>query len=266
MRIDTYEGSRIYDARWAVDGFDGDGFQSHFDNALNGGFKAFSTLQRLGVHAPDALVEASSYALLGGKHADRMVLTVQAAADPQAGARDKVTSAFPWVETGTEVSAVLTRVQEWPSGPSAIVTAEIGEGSVLRFFDAMYARDRGFYHAAPDRWPMRFCIAGLAYAAAAAQEPRLSKGALPSLSALMATHDDECAEYHFGGPIQTIQPRLFFGAPAWLVTVKLHDIGHSPLDLPILIPVHAMQSQMPAVGEGIEGVLCLQGWLRGPDR
>lgn len=197
-------------------------------------------------------------------------------------------SIFPFFNQGSQHTVVLREVNVWESGVEAQVTVSLGEGEVT-FFDTRYPMNRDWYETGK---ACDFILAGIAYEAAPAERSefqvnrhpdevawtnqRLQDGEQPlaatctvsleGAAILMPVSEWDVDDYNFRAPVKSVTAFTdWLGQDGWRVRATVMRIGDEDVDLDILVTRRAWEGEAPPqVGQDIEGLLWLQGYLWSP--
>lgn len=203
----------------------------------------------------------------------------------------ELVSLFPHCRSGVEHTLNLECVTVWKGGCEAQIEGTLGDACIT-FFDTLYGVNRGWYEAGKE---YQFILTGLAFEARAArdvefdmpgpdlseilwgmlQESDMTRGNGPMkvstryMTALIPIQNGDADDYQFHGPVKSVKQFEMLDQPAWLVRATLMRgiQDEREYDFDVVITHKAWEGEEPPkVGEDIEGVLWLQGYLWLPQR
>lgn len=194
-------------------------------------------------------------------------------------------SMFPFFATGSQHTLTLNEVTVWEGGLEAQITAAWGEAEVT-FFDSQYPINRLWYEAGK---AYDFILSGVAYSVGPAETRELKVNQSPEVVAWMnqrlqegeAEHEAACTvrldgtaiflplsggdvdDFSFHAPVKSVSEfKDWLGQDGWRVRATVMRFGDEDADLDILVTRRAWTGAAPPhVGQDIEGLLWLQGYL-----
>jgi hypothetical protein len=206
---------------------------------------------------------------------------------PQGRPQFYLHSAFPWIASGAPAVLTLFGVDTNHFGLEGFVDAAMGKGPKVKFFDPLFAINKGKYRPGAE---YNFTLGGVTLDLALAtrkpvritnpetvakmREPESSAtGAMASspdyvevdtsqAKILVRAAEDASDYYFFQGPVRMIQSATFLDRPFLVFRTAVVDFQGGDLAVDIYMDrTRFLTRAIPTVGDVVSGTLWLQGCL-----
>ena len=194
----------------------------------------------------------------------------------------ELVSAFPVYEEAPPLSLVVSSLEEWENGIEGLVRVRQVSGGTLCFFDPGYFKNRHLYKKDHS---YDFSLAAFAYQIDLAedQEFEVNEGPLVDIKAREENKEPEpvtlrlsrearilfpdfgnMCEFEYMLPVNDVAWINFLGSEVCQISTCFdHDDHEQPLTL--FVGKHLLKDFTPTQGDAIEGLLWLQGHLKGTE-
>ena len=201
------------------------------------------------------------------------------------GETSRLMSMFPFFTGASQHTLTLREVTVWKGGVEAQISASWGEAEVT-FFDTQYLINRTWYETGR-RYD--FVLSGIAYKAGPAERHEWKINRHPDevtwmnqcleadekpheavytlnmdgAAILLPVSGGDADDYEFHAPVKSVTEfSNWLGQDGWRVCATVMRFGERDADLDILITRRAWSAKAPPqIGQNIEGLLWLQGYL-----
>lgn len=191
---------------------------------------------------------------------------------------NRFASMFPYKWAGKTFDATIDQVYVWDNGVEGQVEIDT-HGFLLTFFDTHFISDKEFFVSAGK---YGFSLLGIGYDIGYPEKNELTVKmkkevlqvmgeeveadtdkvfSLQGMKTFMNIGQDERDEYSFRGSILSVKNETMMGLSIYLITIDaLRNIDDETFELPVIVSHKAWkESEVPKVGDEIEGILWLQG-------